>query len=261
MAPFHAVKHRHKIKKKINHLSHNRLSWIHTEYSRKWKLLSNIRLCEPMDCSPPVSSVHVNLQARILEWVAVPFSRGSSQPRNWTRISCIVGRFFTSWTTREAKECSYNLIIIYLKGQQRKHVTRHFSKDTQMTEGLGAGGEGDDRGWDGWMASSTQWTWVWVDSGSWWWTREAWCAAIHGAIKSQTRLNNWTELNKHKKLITITRCYQNQNKMATHIHYYVYKEENVLVRIQRNCNLPILLVGRWNGVTATFKKFGNSSKF
>ena len=36
-------------------------------------------------------------------------------------------------------------------------------------EGLGAGGEGDYRGWDGWMASPTQWTWVWVDSGSWWW--------------------------------------------------------------------------------------------
>ena len=37
-------------------------------------------------------------------------------------------------------------------------------------EGLGAGGEGDDRGWDGWMASRTRWTWVWVNSGSWWWT-------------------------------------------------------------------------------------------
>ena len=37
-------------------------------------------------------------------------------------------------------------------------------------EGLGAGGEGDDRRWDGWMASPTQWTWVWVNSGSWWWT-------------------------------------------------------------------------------------------
>jgi len=37
-------------------------------------------------------------------------------------------------------------------------------------EGLGARGEGDDRGWDGWMASLTQWTWVWVNSGSWWWT-------------------------------------------------------------------------------------------
>ena len=37
-------------------------------------------------------------------------------------------------------------------------------------EGLGAGGEGDDRGWDGWMASLTRWTWVWVNSGRWWWT-------------------------------------------------------------------------------------------
>ena len=37
-------------------------------------------------------------------------------------------------------------------------------------ERLRAGGEGDDRGWDGWMASLTQWTWVWVNSGSWWWT-------------------------------------------------------------------------------------------
>ena len=37
-------------------------------------------------------------------------------------------------------------------------------------EGLGARGEGDDRGWDGWMASLTRWTWVWVNSGSWWWT-------------------------------------------------------------------------------------------
>ena len=37
-------------------------------------------------------------------------------------------------------------------------------------EGLGAGGEGDNRGWDGWMASLTRWTWVWVSSGSWWWT-------------------------------------------------------------------------------------------
>jgi len=37
-------------------------------------------------------------------------------------------------------------------------------------EGLGAGGEGDDRGWDGWMASLTRWTWVWVNSGCWWWT-------------------------------------------------------------------------------------------
>ena len=61
-------------------------------------------------------------------------------------------------------------------------------------EGLGAGGEGDDRGWDGWMASLTWWAWVWVNSGNWWWT-ESWHAVIHGVARSWTRLSDWTELN------------------------------------------------------------------
>ena len=52
-------------------------------------------LSDPMDCSPPGSSVHGILQARILEWVAVPSSRGSSQPRNRTWVSYIESRFFT----------------------------------------------------------------------------------------------------------------------------------------------------------------------
>ena len=53
-------------------------------------------LCNPMDCSPPGSSIHGILQARIVEWVAISFSRGSSQPRDQTCISCITGRFFTT---------------------------------------------------------------------------------------------------------------------------------------------------------------------
>ena len=57
-----------------------------------------------MDCSPPGSSVHGILQARILEWVAMPSSRGSSLPRDWTQVSCTSGGFFTSWTTREDPE-------------------------------------------------------------------------------------------------------------------------------------------------------------
>ena len=60
-------------------------------------------LCDPMDCSPPGSSVHGILQARTLEWIVIPFSRGSSWPRDWTTwVSCIAFRFFTIWTTREA---------------------------------------------------------------------------------------------------------------------------------------------------------------
>ena len=52
-------------------------------------------LFKPVDCSPPGSSVQGILQARILEWVALPSSRGSSRPRDQTQVSCIAGRFFT----------------------------------------------------------------------------------------------------------------------------------------------------------------------
>ena len=63
-------------------------------------------------------------------------------------------------------------------------------------EELGAGGEGDDRGWDGWMASRTQWTWVWVNSGSWWWTGRPgvlWFMRCWVRHDWATELN-WTEL-------------------------------------------------------------------
>ena len=56
-------------------------------------------LCNPMVYSPPGSSVHEILQARILEWIAIPFSRGFSPPRDWTWVSCTAGGFFTNWAT------------------------------------------------------------------------------------------------------------------------------------------------------------------
>jgi len=65
-------------------------------------LQSCLPLCDPKNCAPPGPSVHGILQARILEWVAMPSSRGSSQPRDWTYItcvSCIAGGFFTHWPT------------------------------------------------------------------------------------------------------------------------------------------------------------------
>ena len=55
-----------------------------------------------MDCSPSGSSAHGILQVRIVECVAIPFPRGSSQPRDWTQVSCTAGRFFIIWSTREA---------------------------------------------------------------------------------------------------------------------------------------------------------------
>ena len=67
-------------------------------------------LCNPMDCSPPGSSVHGILQARILEWIAIPFSRGSSRPRDRTPVSCTAGIFFTVWDTGKSH---YNLITSF----------------------------------------------------------------------------------------------------------------------------------------------------
>ena len=59
-------------------------------------------VCDPMDYSLPGSSVYGILQARILEWIAILFSRGSSRPRDWTQVSFIASRFFTIRVTREA---------------------------------------------------------------------------------------------------------------------------------------------------------------
>ena len=64
------------------------------------------QLC-PILCHPMVYAVHGILQARTLEWVAFPFSRESSQPRDWTQVSHIAGGFFTSWATREAPKAIY----------------------------------------------------------------------------------------------------------------------------------------------------------
>ena len=69
-------------------------------------------LCDPMDCSSLGSSLHGILQARILEWVAIPSIRGSSQPRDQTQVSHIVGRFFTVWATREAPKLNHTICII-----------------------------------------------------------------------------------------------------------------------------------------------------
>ena len=73
-------------------------------------------------------------------------------------------------------------------------------------EGLGAGGEGDDRGWDGWMASLIRWTWVWVNSESWWWTRRPGVLQFMGSQRVghdwATELN-WIEPYIHLSLVKI----------------------------------------------------------
>ena len=148
--------------------------------------------CNLMDSSPLGSSVHGILQARILEWVAISFSRGSSPPKDQTRVSHIAGRFFTIWATREA---IYVLIygicfslpnlfhsvwqtlglFIPLRMTQFRpflwlsnillFMQRGDSLEKTLTLGKIEGRKRrGNRRWDGWMASSTQWTWVWANS-------------------------------------------------------------------------------------------------
>ena len=78
--------------------------------------------CDPIDCSLPGSSVHGIFQARVLEWVAISFSRGSSQSKDRTRVSCIAGRCFTIWATREAQEI---YIYIYIHTHIYTYIYTH----------------------------------------------------------------------------------------------------------------------------------------
>ena len=80
---------------------------------------SCLTLCNPIDCSPPGSSVHGILQARILGWVAIPFCKWSSWPRDRTWVSCIAGRLINVWDTREAQllweqRSNLNLLLVSL---------------------------------------------------------------------------------------------------------------------------------------------------
>ena len=82
----------------------------------------------------------------------------------------------------------------------------YWNKRLWCWEGLEAGGEGDDRGWDGWMASLTRWTWVWVNSRSWWWTGRPRVLRFMGSQRVRhnwaTELN-WTELNVYYLILTL----------------------------------------------------------
>ena len=108
------------------------------------------------------------------------------------------------WTARRANQstlkeissgCSLEWLMLRLKLQYFGHLMQRVDslEKTLMRERLGAGGEGDDRGSDGWMASPTRWTWVWVNSGSWWWTGRSGVLRFMG---SQRVGHDWeTELN------------------------------------------------------------------
>ena len=232
-------------------------------------------------------SIHRILKGRILEWVAISFSRGSSQPRDQTWVSCIVGGLFTIWTTMEALLESIVMTKLdrVLKGTDITLLTKiHIVKamtfpvimygwDLEYTEGWAlknwffrtvvlektlespldckeikpvnpkeyqpwifirridteveapilwppmgklthwkrpwswerykAGGGGDNRGQDGWIASLTQWTWVWTRSARWW--RLACCSPWGCKESDMTEQMKNSKIYKTKNIYT-TQC-------------------------------------------------------
>ena len=108
------------------------------------------------------------------------------------------------WTARRSNQsilkeispgCSLEGLMLKLKLQYFGHLMRRSDsgKRPWCWERLKAGGEGENSEWVGWMASLTQWTWVWVDSGSWWWTGKLACCVVHGVAKRWTQLSDWTD--------------------------------------------------------------------
>ena len=98
-------------------------------------------------------------------------------------------------------------------------------------DGLGAGGEGDDRGWDGWMASRTRWMWIWVNSGSWWWTGKLGVLQFMG---SQRVRHDWvTELNwTMLSVINITHgneVYENSAKERDNLQIFSFRRYKVRI--------------------------------
>ena len=123
------------------------------------------------------------------------------------------------WTARSSNQsilkgtspgCSLEGLMLKLKLQYLATSCKELTdwKRLWCWEGLGSGGEGNDRGWDGWMASPTQWTWVWINSGSWWWTGRPGMLQFMGLQRVghnwATELK-WTELNRFCYLLTFSK--------------------------------------------------------
>ena len=116
--------------------------------------------------------------------------------RRLLRVPWTERRFNQSIPKEISPGCSLEALMLKLKLQYFGHLMWRADSlgKTLILWKIEGEGEGDDRGWDGWMASSTQWTWVWVGSGSWWWTG---MPGVPWSMGSQRVRHDWaTELNR-----------------------------------------------------------------
>ena len=131
---------------------------------------------------------------------------------------------------------SWNSSTLATWCKELTHWTRPWCWDR-----LKAGGEGDDRGWNGWMASLTQWTWVWENSGSWWWTGRPGVLQSMGVTKSWTQLSDWTELRQVPNGFVCETCLINVDQLTSYTRFYFLGVETwkwqLLIRLWLFCGL------------------------
>ena len=174
-------------------------------------------------------------------------------PKNWSFWTVVLEKTFDSLLTARRpnqsilKEISH---VCYLEGMMLKLKLQYFGhlmwrvdllEKTLMLGGFGGRGKGDDRWWDGWMASLTWWTWVWVNSGRWWWTGRPgvlWFMGLQRVGHDWATKLNWKEL-----LIISSLCthpYNNENlKLKCQI---VFKARNLKFLLELLLNLEYYIV-------------------
>ena len=189
-------------------------------------------LCDPRNCSLPGSSVHGIFQTRIRSGLTFPTPGNlpTSEIEPASRASAaLAGGFSITISIWEAPRLGWMfkpyiprrlLRVPWTARRSNQLILKEISLNIHWKDGCWSwnsntlatwceelthwkrpwrwerlkAGEGDNREWDGWMASLTQWTWVWASSGSWWWTGKPGVAAIHGVAKSRIWLSDWTVL-------------------------------------------------------------------
>ena len=163
------------------------------------------------------------------------------------------------WTTRRSNQsilkeispgCSLGGLMLKLKLHYFGHLMERVDslEKTLIWEGLGAGGEGDNRGWDGWLTSLTRWTWVRVNSGSWWWTGRLGVLQFMG---SQRIGHDWaTELNWRFPLFSLVALRNMKWRLSYRIWEQIQLNRDVkALRKLIKCSLSKWLSTTWTSIT------------